>query len=251
MAHMGKTSETGTTAPLPPTHAPQGSPRGHSANPRLTVTGEGEGVAATVGSLAATTLDLVVKMTLAETTVLAAGGGETTGFAVLVDGGDDPVDAGIATDGGVGGVDEDDLVVLVGGVLVDPVGVEDAKVGATATDAVLSSVTQGALVLELGDTLVTGLTEDGTLVDGPLTTTTADANTVDNVTLLGLVAHATSLVGAGRTGGTVDHVQLAARRTGERESDDKWGVHVCLAIKENDHGLEGVEKPKEEEGRGA
>jgi hypothetical protein len=36
---------------------------------------------------------------------------------------DDPVDAGVATDSLVLGVDEDDLEVLVGSVLVDPVGV--------------------------------------------------------------------------------------------------------------------------------
>ena len=67
---------------------------------------------------------------------------------------DDPVDAGIPADGLVLGVNEDDLVVLVGGVLVDPVGVEDAEVGAAAADTLLSGGLEGALVLELVDTLV-------------------------------------------------------------------------------------------------
>lgn len=74
-----------------------------------------------------------------------------------MDGVDNPVDAGVAADGLVLGVDEDDLVVLVGRVLVDPVGVEDAEVGAAATDTLLSSRLEGALVLELVDTLVGGL----------------------------------------------------------------------------------------------
>jgi hypothetical protein len=56
-----------------------------------------------------------------KTTALLAGGGETTALAVLVDGLDDPVDTRIAADGLVVGVDEDDFVVLVGRVLVDPV----------------------------------------------------------------------------------------------------------------------------------
>jgi hypothetical protein len=76
---------------------------------------------------------------------------------VLVDGVDDPVDAGIATDGLVLGVNKDDLVVLVGRVLVDPVGVENAQVGAAAADTLLSGALEGALVLELVDTLVGGL----------------------------------------------------------------------------------------------
>ena len=107
--------------------------------------------------LSAAGLGLVVAVALVETTGLLAGGGETTSLAVLVDGGDDPVDAGILADGLVLGVDKDDLVVLVGRVLVDPVGVEDAQVGAAAADTLLSGGLEGALVLELVHTLVGGL----------------------------------------------------------------------------------------------
>lgn len=107
--------------------------------------------------LSAAGLGLVVAVALVETARLLAGGGEATGLAVLVHGVDDPVDAGIDADGLVLGVDEDDLVVLVGGVLVDPVRVEDSEVGAAATDTLLSGGLEGALVLELVDTLVGGL----------------------------------------------------------------------------------------------
>lgn len=96
-------------------------------------------------------------MATVDTTGLLAGGGKTTSLTVLVHRVDDPVDAGITADGLVLGVDEDDLVVLVGAVLVDPVGVEDAEVGAAAADTLLSSGLEGALVLELVDTLVGGL----------------------------------------------------------------------------------------------
>lgn len=121
----------------------------------------------------------------------------------------DPVDAGIAADGLVLGVNEDDLKVLVGGVLVDPVGVQDTQVGAAAANTLLSSSTQGTLVLELVDTLVGGLAVGGTLGDRALAATAADTDTVDDVALLGLVAETTSLVGAGRARSTVDGVQLA------------------------------------------
>ena len=100
---------------------------------------------------------LVVAVALVDTTRLLADGGETASLAVLVDGVADPVDAGILADGLVLGVDKDDLVVLVGRVLVDPVGVEDAQVGAAAADALLSDRAERALELELVHTMVGGL----------------------------------------------------------------------------------------------
>lgn len=104
--------------------------------------------------LAATGGGLVETVTLSKTARLLASGGKTAGLAVLVDWGNDPVDAWVATDGLVLWVDEDDLEVLVGGVLVDPVGVKDAQVGATAADTLLSSRLEGALVLQLVNSLV-------------------------------------------------------------------------------------------------
>lgn len=124
--------------------------------PRLSVALEVEGVVALPG-LAATGGGVVEAVTLSETTGLLASGGETTRLAVLVDGGDDPVDAGIAADGLVLGVDEDDLEVLVGGVLVDPVRVQDAQVSTAAADTLLGGRLEGALVLELVNSLVGGL----------------------------------------------------------------------------------------------
>jgi hypothetical protein len=75
----------------------------------------------------------------------------------LVNGLDDPVDAGITTDGLVLRIDEDDFEVLVGRILVDPVGVEDAKIGGTTTDTLFSSGSERSLVFELVHTLVGGL----------------------------------------------------------------------------------------------
>lgn len=69
----------------------------------------------------------------------------------------DPADTRVATDGLVLGVDKDDLVVLVGRVLVDPVGVQDAQVGAATADTLLGGGREGALVLQLVDTHVGGL----------------------------------------------------------------------------------------------
>lgn len=127
-----------------------------SGGERLPVAPQGQGVVSLPG-LSAASGGLVVAVALVETTGALAGGGKATSLAVLVDGVDDPVDAGVDADGLVAGVDEDDLVVLVGGVLVDPVGVQDAQVSAAATNTLLSGGLEGALVLELVDTLVGGL----------------------------------------------------------------------------------------------
>jgi hypothetical protein len=64
---------------------------------------------------------LVEAVPLVEAATLLAGGGKATRLAVLVHRGHDPVDAWVLADGLVLRVDEDDLVVLVRRVLVDPV----------------------------------------------------------------------------------------------------------------------------------
>jgi len=120
---------------------------------RLPVAPERKGVLALPG-LSAASLGVVVSVALVDTTVVLASAGKTTEFAVLVDWVGDPVDASITADGLVLWVDEDDLEVLVGRVLVNPVGVEDAQVGTTATDTLLSDRAKTTLELELVDTLV-------------------------------------------------------------------------------------------------
>lgn len=102
-------------------------------------------------------LGVVVPVALVHASALLAGSGQTTHLTVLVHWVDDPVDAGIAADGLVLWVDKDDFVVLVRAVLVDPVAVENAQVGAAAADTLLSGRLERTLVLELVDTLVGGL----------------------------------------------------------------------------------------------
>jgi hypothetical protein len=105
---------------------------------------------------------VIVPVALSNTTVLLSSRGETTGLATLVDGGADPVDAGIAADRLVVGVDEDDFVVLVDTILVNPVGVQDTKPSTATSNTFLGGRTERALELEVVDTLVGGLTEGRT-----------------------------------------------------------------------------------------
>lgn len=51
-------------------------------------------------------------------------------------------------------------------------------------------------------------TVGGTLGNGALAATASHTDTVDNISLLSLVAETTGLVGTRRTGSTVDSVQL-------------------------------------------
>ena len=130
----------------------------------------------------------VVAVTLADTAALAAGGGEATHLAVLHHGLADPVDTGIVADHAVGRVDHDDLEVLVHTIHSNPVRVVNTEVAAAAAHALLGKVLKVAGALELVDgTGAAGLTPHGTLVNGPLAGTTADANTVHDKALLGLV----------------------------------------------------------------
>ena len=166
----------------------------------LTVALELGDVAVEPGGAVGAALDAVGAVSLlAEAAGLAAGGGEAAALAVLVDGVDDPVDAGVVADLGVAGIDEDDLVVLHGGVLVDPVGVEDAEVGVLAAGLLLGDGLEVALELEVVDTLVLGLTEDHTTVILTLASSTTNTGTDNDVSLFGLVSETVSLIGTGRT----------------------------------------------------
>ena len=118
------------------------------------------------------------------------------------------------------GVHQDDLVVLVHTILVNPIRVEHPQVSTPPSNTLLGGTPQAALVLEVVDTLADGLAVGGTLGDGLLAVTPADTDAVDDVALLGLVAEAAGLVGARWAGGAVDDVQLAVfpAPAGQRQS---------------------------------
>ena len=139
--------------------------------------------------------------TLAQTTSLSASASKTSALPVLVHGVHNPVDTGVVADLLVRRIYQNNFVILHGGILVDPVRVEDAQVGEFASGLLLGDTLLITLSLDLPDTLVLGLTVNHTTMVGALTSSTANTATNDNVSLLGLVAKTMSLVG---TGGAVD-----------------------------------------------
>lgn len=72
----------------------------------------------------------------------------------------------------------------------------------------LSDRLQSTVWLQLVDTMTLGLAVGASLGDGALAATTADTNSVDDVSLLGTVSQTTSLVGASRSWRAVQLGQL-------------------------------------------
>ena len=141
--------------------------------------------------------------------MLFASGGKTSGFSVLMLGGSDPVNSGVSSDCLVVGVHEDDFVEFVGSVLTDPVRVEDSEVSASSSDSLLSDGSVRSARLELVDTLVDGLSVDNTLGNGSLSATSSDSDSVDDISLLGLVAELSGLVDSAGSVHFVDDGQLS------------------------------------------
>jgi len=175
-------------------------------------------------------LGVVELVALVDTSGLLASSSKTTGLTVLVNGVADPVVSGIVSDGSMAGVDENNLKVLVGSVLVNPVTVQHTQVAGTSTDTLLSGSTQRALVLELVDTLVGRLAVSGTLRDRSLTVAASHTNSENNKALLSLVAKTTGLVGAGRSGCTVDNLELTVLPAADTEKEAEH-IRLLLAVK--------------------
>jgi len=157
----------------------------HERERRLSVASERQSIVSLPGSVFGA---LPVAMALPETPALLAGGGETSGFSVLVHRSSDPVEPGVATDRFVMGIDQDDLVVLVDAVLVHPVRVQDTEIAAPSPDTLLRRRFEGSSVFELVHSLVCGLSVYNTLLDRSLPASATDANPVDDEALFGLVA---------------------------------------------------------------
>jgi hypothetical protein len=158
---------------------------------------------------------LSVAEAFAQSTGALASGGESTQFTVLLDRIADPVDLGVTADGVVVWVDADDFEVFVGGILGDPVGVEDAESAHAATDTFLeeleirkqfgshrepsshlSNRLQLSVRLQLVDSMALGLAIGATLVHWTFAASTTNADAVDEESLLCTVSQTTCLVGA-------------------------------------------------------
>lgn len=174
----------------------------------LAVTPETEGVVAFPGRSARRSLLNGDNSLAVKSSVLASGGGEPAEFSVLVDGVRDPVDSGIAADCLVERIDADDLEELVARILVDPVGVENTERPDLAVDASLGEGPERAGGLQVIDSVGLGLSVGDTLGNSSLASSSSYADTVDNVSLLGLVSELARLLWARGSSNTVNGGKL-------------------------------------------
>jgi hypothetical protein len=98
----------------------------------------------------------------------------------------DPVDARIVANSWVGWINENDFVILVCCVLVDPVTIEYAQVSCTASDTLFSNRLEVSSSSD-EDTLVLWLSVNNSLRNRLLARATTNSYTVDDIPLLGLV----------------------------------------------------------------
>lgn len=164
---------------------------------------------------------LVLRVALADTTRLLADRGESSLGSTLVHGVTDPVDSWVSTDGLVGWVNHDDFEELVGCVLVDPVRVENSQVAASSRNSLLGGGSEGSLVLQVVDTHVGGFTEGSTLWRRLLSSTSSDTDSIDDVSLLGLVSQSSGLVWSRWSRSSVHNGELSVFPTSDSEEESK------------------------------
>ena len=128
--------------------------------------------------------------------MLAASGSQASSLAVLHDGLADPVDTRVVANDHMAGVDQNNLEILVCGILVDPIRVEHSQVTARSSGTLLSNTAKVSGKLNLIDTLVLGLSVHNPLVVRPLASTSAHSDTEHTESLLSLVSEFVCLVGS-------------------------------------------------------
>lgn len=169
---------------------------------------------------------------LPETSVFLTGGGKTTELSFVVFFRDDPVDSWVDLDSFMRWVNHNDLEEFVGGVLTHPVGVENSEVGASSSDLLLSDRSVRSDFLELSNTLVDWLTEDDTLMDCSLSSSSSDSHSVDDIALLLFESEGSRLVESGWLGGLVADWKLSVLPASDShdESDGVEEREQCTRV---------------------
>jgi len=104
---------------------------------RLSVSFERESVSSDTRGVLGGSDEYVARAFAGETSVLSAGGGESSQLAVLEDRLSDPVDARIISDGSVERIHQDDFIVFVARILIDPIRIQYTQIAAALADTFL------------------------------------------------------------------------------------------------------------------
>jgi len=165
--------------------------------------------------------------TLPQSTTLPSSTSQSTALTMLVHRITNPVNPSIITNLLMRRIHKDNLVVLHGGILVDPVRVQYAKVGEFTSDLFFGYGLEVTFKLEVVDTLVLGFTPDHTTVVLTLTSSASYTAADDDVALLGFVAEAVGLVGTGGVVAAGDFVGLAVFPCADAEEETE-GVGLLM-----------------------
>merc|ERR1711962_1264720 len=160
-------------------------------------------------------------MTLPHSTVLSSRTCLSTQLAVFHDGLADPVDARITTDCFVHGVDHDDFVIQVCGVLTNPIGAEHTESTSQTSCSLLCFRSSTPLKFDLVDTFTLGFTVCCSLGNRLLTSSTSQTNTVNHVPLFGTVTESSRSVRSRGTGCSVDGGEVTKLPTSDPEEKAK------------------------------
>lgn len=120
---------------------------------------------------------------------------EPSELSMLLYRGTDPIDPRISADGLVRGVHHNDLKELIGGILIDPIGVEYSQIPTSPPSPLLGLGPQRSLPLQLIDPLGGWLPIHNPLGIGSLPPSPSHSHPIDHKALLGLVPQPPGLIG--------------------------------------------------------
>jgi hypothetical protein len=127
---------------------------------------------------------IVPAVTLAaKTTSTTASRSETSSFTMLHHWLANPVDAWIIADHNVGRVDENNLKIFVGSILIDPIRVQHSEGTSNTPHTLFSDAAKITLEFEFINTLIFWLSVNNSLVNRSLAATTTNGNSVDDISL--------------------------------------------------------------------
>jgi len=131
-----------------------------------------------------TTNGLGKLVTFANTSGFLASRGKSSQFSVFVSSFGNPVQVAVSSDVLQVGVDHDDFEVFVGGILSDPVRVQDSEGTEFLANSFFGDRLNSSLEFQLVDTLVDGFTVGGTFGGQSLSAASSDSDSEDGETVI-------------------------------------------------------------------
>lgn len=181
-------------------------------------------------NMTSSTFGVVEQMSFVDTSALLSGRSKSPGFSVFVYRLCDPVVSGISSNGLMLGINQNNFIVLISRILINPIRVKDSQIRSSSTNSLFSSGSQRSLVFELVYSHVGGLTISGTLRDRSLSSTSSDSDSVNYKTLLGLVTKSSSLIRSRRSRSTMNNVELSVFPASDTMKESE---HIRLLISRN------------------